>query len=229
MKSREKHDYTGYNEAILRSAEETEMVVGSKYQGWYHHRRDTLTPILDTINKVLYNIRSTKPAPSYNTLAKLRRLQWDAEKVIAMEKTRWSRHLAEVIHNMSFQPKEGWENIRLLRKIEKSHHSSPRTTQMILPSGDLSTINEKNVRVFSFHFGKVLNNMNPTDDSVIREIHLRDTLMELDLPPEWEEFIIAVTELTNNKAPGLKNVTPNDFKETTPENLLHLLDLVIIF
>ena len=108
MKSREKHDYTGYNEAILSSAEETEMVVGSKYQGWYHHRRDTLTPILDTRNEVLYNIRAIKPAPSDQTLGELLRLQWDVDEVIAMAKTRWSRHLARVIHNISFQPKEAW-------------------------------------------------------------------------------------------------------------------------
>ena len=45
------------------------------------------------------------------------------------------------------------------------------------------------------HFGKVLNYMKPTDKSVINEIQLQDALIELDIPPEWAEFTIAVTEL----------------------------------
>ena len=105
MKQREKKDYTEYNEAILSSAEETAMAVGSKYQGWYHHSQDTLPPILDARNKVLYTIRAKKLTPSGQTFTKLRKLQWEVNEVIAMAKTRWSRHLAEVIHNTTFQPK----------------------------------------------------------------------------------------------------------------------------
>ena len=49
-----------------------------------------------------------------------------------MAKTRWLRKLAEATQKMSFQPKEAWENIRLLSKEEKSHKSSPHTIQMRL-------------------------------------------------------------------------------------------------
>ena len=59
------------------------------------------------------------------------------------------------------------------------------------------------MEVFSIHFGKVLNDTKPTDDSVINGIQLRDTLTELNTPPEWAEFNISVTELTNDKSPGL--------------------------
>ena len=76
MKLREKrNDYTKYNQAILSSEEEIAMDVGSKCQRWYHHIRDTLTPILDKRNKVLYNIRANNMAPSGQTLAKLRKIQ----------------------------------------------------------------------------------------------------------------------------------------------------------
>ena len=78
------------------------MAAGSKFQGWYHHSRDTLTHILDKRNEVLYNIRAKKLAPSGQTLSKLRKLQWEVDEVIAMAKTRWSKNLVEVIHNMSF-------------------------------------------------------------------------------------------------------------------------------
>ena len=50
--------------------------------------------------------------------------------------------------------------------------------------------------------------MKPTDDSVINNIQLRDALTELDIPPEWTEFTIEITELTNDKAPGLNNPPP---------------------
>ena len=71
--------------------------------------------------------------------------------------------------------------------------------------------------------------MKPTNDSVINEIQLRDALTELDIPPEWTDFTISVTELTNDKTPGLWNAPPNAFKVMTPENLLHLLDFIIKF
>ena len=75
MKLRGKYDYMEYNEAILSSAEETSMDVGSNCQGWYHHRGDTITPILDARNKVVYNIRAKKLALSCHIIAKLRKLQ----------------------------------------------------------------------------------------------------------------------------------------------------------
>ena len=73
---------------------------------------------------------------------------------------------------------------------------------------ELATTDEENVKVFLIHFGKVLNDMKPTNDSVINEIQLQDTLTELYTPPEWEELTIAVTELTNDKYQGL-NIVPH--------------------
>ena len=47
---------------------------------------------------------------------------------------------------------------------------------------------------------------------MINGIHLREAMQELDSPLEWAEFIIAVVELTNDKAPGSNGVLPNAFK-----------------
>ena len=77
-----------------------------------------------------------------------------------------------------------------------------------LPSGELATTDKENMKTFSFHFGKVLNDMKPTDESVINKIQLQDTLTELDTPPEWAEFTIAVTELTNDKKSRNKQPSP---------------------
>ena len=71
--------------------------------------------------------------------------------------------------------------------------------------------------------------MKPTNDSVINKIQSRDTLTELDTPPEQAEFTIAVTELKNDKAPGPNNVPPNAFKAMTQEKLFHLFEFIIEF
>ena len=49
-KLQEPFNYTKYNEAILQSAEETEMMDNNVSQGWYHFSRDTLTPTLEAQN-----------------------------------------------------------------------------------------------------------------------------------------------------------------------------------
>ena len=85
------------------------------------------------------------------------------------------------------------------------------------------------MRVFSAHFGKMLNYLKDTDDSLIDDIILREVSTELESTPEWAELIIAVVELTNDKSPGLNNVPPNAFKAMTGENLLHLFDLIVKF
>ena len=46
----EPFSYTEYNEAILRSGEETAMIENSENQGWFHFSCDTLTPTLETCN-----------------------------------------------------------------------------------------------------------------------------------------------------------------------------------
>ena len=147
-----------------------------KCEGWYYHSQCTLTPTLAARNEVLYAMRATKLSPSFQTLDKLKWLQWEVDKVVAMAKTSWSCHLVEAIHNMSFQPKEAWANIKLLCKGYKSHHSSPQTIHMRMASGELAMTNGENVLVFAGHFGKVLNDMKPTDTSVINGIHLREAM-----------------------------------------------------
>ena len=77
---------------------------------------------------------------------------------------------------MSFQPKEAWSNIKLLCEEDKSHHSSSQTIHIRMASGELVTTDEENVWIFAGHFGKVLNDMKPTDTIVISGIHLREAM-----------------------------------------------------
>ena len=76
----------------------------------------------------------------------LKTLQQEVDKIIEIAKARWSRYLAETIHKMSFNPKGAWENIRILCKGEKAHHTSPKLFQMRLPSGDLDGTDEETAK-----------------------------------------------------------------------------------
>ena len=75
--------------------------------------------------------------------------------------------------------------------------------------------------VFARNFKKVLKNHKPTDVTVIHDIELREIMKELDSAPNWKEFMHAVTELTNDKAPELNRVPPNAFKAMDATNLRH--------
>ena len=117
----------------MSCAKKKEIVVMRKFQGWYHQSRETLAPTLESQNEVLHMIRYTKQPPSETTLSKVRRMQHKVDEAIEISKTRWSCHLAQTIHNMSFQPKEAWSNIILLSAGDKSHHSSTQTIHLRLP------------------------------------------------------------------------------------------------
>ena len=84
---------------------------------------------------------------------------------------------------MSFNPKGAWENICILYKREKAHHTSPKLFQMRLPLGYLAETDEDNAKVFVKHFGKVLNNKKSINNNVLNNINSREVMNELDVPP----------------------------------------------
>ena len=71
-------------------------------------------------------------------------------------------------------------------KGEKAHHTSPKLSQMRLPSGDLAETDEDNAKVFAKHFGKVLNNRKIIHNNVLNDIDSREVMYELDVPPSWK-------------------------------------------
>ena len=54
-------------------------------------------------------------------------------------------------------------------------------------------------------------------------------MYELDIHPLCTEFIIAIQELTNEKAPGLNGIPLNAFKSMSEENLRHHFDFITEF
>ena len=169
-KLQEPFNYTHYNEAILQSAEETAMMDNNVSQGWYHFSRYTLTPTLEARNSVLHSIRNDPGNANPSTLQRLEQLQHKIDVTVYLAKTRWSCHLVMEIHNMPFNPKKEWDNIKRLAGGEMSHHSAPTLIQMRLPSVQLAENDEENVIVFTSYFKRVLNNHKPMDKEVINYI-----------------------------------------------------------
>ena len=84
---------------------------------------------------------------------------------------------------MSLNPKGDWEDIRIMCKGEKAHHTYPKLIKMRLPSGELSETDEDNAKVFEEHFGKVLINKRSIHNNVLNNINSREGMYELDAPP----------------------------------------------
>ena len=125
------------------------MMDNNVSQGWYHFIWDTLTSTLEARNSVLHSIRTDPGNANPITLQRLDQLQHKVDVTVDLAKTRWSRHLAREIHNMPFNPKKAWDNIKRITGGKMSHHSAPTIIQMRLPSGQLAENNEENVSVLS--------------------------------------------------------------------------------
>ena len=87
---------------------------------------------------------------------------------------------------MLFNTKGAWENICILCKGEKAHHTYPKLFQRRLPPGDLAETDEDNAKVFVKHFGKVLNNKKSTNNNVLNNINSHEVINELDVPTSWK-------------------------------------------
>ena len=79
---REPFNYTKFNDAILRSGEETAMINNSENQGWFHFSREILTPTLEAQNSLIHSIRSDDNAPSPRTHCHLKTLQHEVGEAV---------------------------------------------------------------------------------------------------------------------------------------------------
>ena len=82
----EPFNYTEFNETILRSGEDTEIINNSDNQGWFHFSRNTLTPTLEARNSILHDIQSNNNTPSPRTLCHLKTLQHKVYEAVSIAK-----------------------------------------------------------------------------------------------------------------------------------------------
>ena len=115
--------YKLFNEAILKSSQQSAMTNSKINKGWLHHIKSTLPPVLADRNAILHSIRADQYPPSQETIFNLKTLRQEMDKIIEISKARWSRHLAETIHNMLFNPKGALGKYTYsLKRVESSSH-----------------------------------------------------------------------------------------------------------
>ena len=77
---KENMSYKHFNEAILRSAQQSEMTNKQSNKVWFHHSKSTLTPVLAYRNAILNIISDYQHPPSQETILNLKTLQQEVEK-----------------------------------------------------------------------------------------------------------------------------------------------------
>ena len=102
-----------------------------------------------------------------NVRLQLRQAQTIVTNLIYLAKESWSAHQAEKIHNMSFNPKAAWENVKILNGCTTSHHAKPTIMRVRLPTGKIAKTDKENAEVLGPHFEKVFNNHRPIEWKVI--------------------------------------------------------------
>ena len=113
---------------------------------------------------------------------------------------------------MQFNPRLAWEYIRLLAKGETAHHNRRKNMAMINEDGSLAQNYKENMDVMHPRFGRVFNNKNNADFTVLNLIPQREMMKYLDTDITWAEIKQAIANLKTCTDPGLNKVPPEAFK-----------------
>ena len=89
--------YSNYNKHILEAGTNTAIIGNQKNKGWSHFIRDSLLPLIEERNKLLYDYQTLGIGKGDSSEAKLRLnvAQLAVDDAIALEKAAWSAHQAE--------------------------------------------------------------------------------------------------------------------------------------
>ena len=132
------------------------------------------------------------------------------DKVI-MVKAEWTSKKAHLVHKMCHSPKDAWSALKESIAGDTCHHNKPVTMKMKRKNGKLATKDKENMEVVAEHLNKVYNtHQNRLADAAIM-LKQREEFTELGEQITWKEFLKAITNLKNDKAPGVTGVPPNAF------------------
>jgi hypothetical protein len=208
-------NYDTFCEAVVRAGRETAVSIESKCEGWYTASESVLIPAIEEKNRLRHRLhdRSTLTDTELTDIQlKLKHVNKRNRDLVDLAKARWYSGICSNIHNMRFNPRLAWENIRLLTGGETAHHKNNINMAMKLDTGDLASNAKENMSVFSLHFHKVLNNHRPVDDSVLDLIDQKPRLTTIDTPITFREVKRAINKLKKGKAPGLNGIPPEALK-----------------
>ena len=155
--------YSKYTKHILEAGTNTVKISNHKNKGWFHFSRDSLLPLIEERDTLIYDYQNLGIGKGDSSEAKLQLSvsQLAVDDAIALAKAAWSAHQPGKIHFMRFKPKEAWQNVRVLSGGGTSHHTLPTVMRIRLPNAELATTDAENASVFGPHFFRVFNNHKP--------------------------------------------------------------------
>ena len=104
---------------------------------------------------------------------------------------------------MKITPKDSWKAVKILMGGQESYHDNQVVMRIQLPNSKLATTNTKNAWILALHFERVYTTHLPIAWDALDYSHQRDTILHIDEPNKWDEFMKVICKLANENPPGL--------------------------
>ena len=147
--------------------------------GWYNLSSDILKPLMDerlrTLDLIRQNFFYVKTAKSMARTVKKNLLDG-----IEFTKSRWSNHLAERIHSISYFPKDAWSAVNKLKEWIQSHHVTPNIMRFKKEDNTYTETDEEKVEILSTHFEFFLNDTVNIEWIILTEIKQKPVFKIID-------------------------------------------------
>ena len=190
-----------FNNVIKKAGEDTDLLVGSPCDNWFHFNADKLAPSIEERNQVLHALRSSADLPP--SIADSLRVKSGASTKMSKTKCSSLKHAGlltyvprsttcpptHVSHGNTYVslPKE---TLPITKKVKMA---------MKMTDGKLTSNGKECMTVFGPHFDRVFNNHRPVDPTILDDIPQRPILNDIDSPITFAKVDAAINKLKNGK------------------------------
>ena len=218
-----KLSYSQFFEGLMKASSKGASCAKEKSKGWYYFSKGIIQPLVDKRSEVLHSIRHNVYS-NEGAISLEKEVRRNLREGIDSVKNRWSRHLADITHQIPQNLKHFWQAITTLKEGILGLHKSSDIMRFANEDGTFTTSDEE-VEILSKFFHDVYNRNVSIDWSVLEEIKKKPTLKQLNDPLTRMEFNQAIKKKILHKAPGLNGVTPNAIKALDDENINVLIQI----
>ena len=211
-KIKHSNNYTHCMEQIIPTARAAASKTKKPKDVWFRFGGPELPSLIEHRDNLLSKIRDTNEKVTNNANTVLKESNKRVKDAVEQAKAKYASFLANKTIEMDINPKNTWIAIREIVGGLCGHHAKPKRMAMKMENGKKSANDKEHMSVFQPHFAKLYNKQRSPYANAADFIKQREKLAHLDANISWEEFITAVNDLKNDKAPGLNGVPPNAFK-----------------
>ena len=91
----------------MKALSKVASCVKEKSKGWYNISKSIVQPLVDKRSEILHSIRQNVYS-NEDAIILAKEVRRNLREGIELAKNRWSRHLADRIHQMPQNPKDSW-------------------------------------------------------------------------------------------------------------------------